>query len=67
MACEIEVEMIAVEAVSVRAQYRCKRPAGSPVYRAKKRTLGNVAIPTREHGYLTSIRQPEGRNVKGVG
>ena len=67
MTREVQVEVIAVEAVGVGAENRCERPAGPPVNRAKKRTLGNVAIPTREHGYLTSIRQPERRNVKGIG
>ena len=67
MAREVEVEVITVEAVGFGAEDRCERPAGPTVNRAKKRTLGNVAIPTREHGYLSTIRQLEGRNVKGIG
>jgi hypothetical protein len=67
VAREVEVKVITVEAVRIGPQDGRKRPAGATVYRAKKRTLGNVAIPTREHGNLPTIRQPEGGNVKGIG
>lgn len=67
MAREIEVEVITVVMVGVRSEHRGERLAGAPVYRPQKRTLGGIAIPTREHGNLPSIRQPEGRDVKGVG
>lgn len=67
MARQVEVEVIAVEAVSVGAEYGGKRPAGASMDSPQKRTLGYVAVPTRKHGDLSSIRQSEGRDVKGIG
>jgi len=67
MARQVEVEVIAMEAVCVGAEDGRERSAGTPVDRTQKSTLGNVAVPTCKHGHLPTIRQLEGCDVKGIG
>ena len=55
MAGEVEMEMIGVEAVGVRAEYGGEHFAGATVYGAKERALALAAMPATFHGQQTTV------------
>ena len=67
MAGQIEMEVIAVEGIVLRAEHRSEFLAGAVMHDAKEMPLEAIAVPAAFHRNHASISQEKRRDVERVG
>lgn len=65
MARHIEMKMIAMKPVRIRAKHRAKGPAGARVERAQD-TPAPARAPIAQHGQFAPIGQSDAGDIDGV-